>query len=155
MQILLHRTEATYKIKKYILFRFLIWKDTLLMILTSWWSFRPADDDSDLPGDPKRSIPLFGVSGGAQVFAKQLKRHISGFPTKNLTISDQYFQRFHCQKKDICNSAVFSPTALLQISFVEIILRLPVDISLKENRIPPLGPSCSRLAFLPRQRRGI
>ena len=54
---------------------------------------------------------------------------------KNLTISDQYFQRFHCQKKYICNSAVFSPTALLQISFVEIILRLPVDISLIENII--------------------
>ena len=82
-----------------------------------------------LPGDPKKSIPLLGVSGGTQVFAKQLDRHIFGFPTKNLTISDQYFQRFHCQKKDICNSAVYSPTALLQISFVEIIFRLPVDIS--------------------------
>ena len=54
---------------------------------------------------------------------------------KNLTIFDQYFQRFHCQKKDICNSAEFSPTALLQISFVEIFLRLPVDISLIENTI--------------------
>ena len=52
-----------------------------------------------------------------------------------MTISDQYFQRFHCQKKDICNSAVFSPTALLQISFAEIIFRLPVDISLIDNRI--------------------
>ena len=90
---------------------------------------------SELPGDPKKSIPLLGVSGGTQVFAKQLNRHIFGFPTKNLTISDQYFQRFHCQKKDICNSAVFSPTALLQISFVQIILRLPVDISLIENSI--------------------
>ena len=103
----------------------------------------------------KKSITLFGVSGGTQVIAKQPNIHIFGFPTKNLTILDQYFQRFHCQKKDICNSAVFSPTALLQISFVEIILRLPVDISLKENIIPPLGPSCSRLAFLPWQRRGI
>ena len=37
--------------------------------------------------------------------------------------------------KDICNSAVGLNTALLQISFVEIILRLPVDISLIENRI--------------------
>ena len=37
--------------------------------------------------------------------------------------------------KNICNSAVFSPTALLQISKEEIILRLPVDISLIENRI--------------------
>ena len=71
------------------------------------------------------------------MFAKQLNKHIFGFPTKNLTISDQYFQRFCCQKKDICNSAVFSPTALLQISFVEIILTLPVDVdtSLIENRI--------------------
>ena len=64
---------------------------------------------------------------------KQLNRHMFVFPIKNLTISDQYFKRFYCQKKDICNSAVFSPTALLQISFVEIILRLPVDISLIEN----------------------
>ena len=39
------------------------------------------------------------------------------------------------KEKDICNSAVFSPTALLQISFVEIILRLPADISLIENRM--------------------
>ena len=69
------------------------------------------------------------------MFAKQLNRHIFGFPLKSLTISDQYFQIFHCQKKDICNSAVFSPTALLEISFVEIILRLPVDILLIENRI--------------------
>ena len=83
----------------------------------------------------KKSIPLFGVSGGTQVFAKHLNRHIFGFPAKNLTIQDQYFQRFYCQKKDICNSAIFSPTALLQISFVEIILRLPVDILLIENRI--------------------
>ena len=30
--------------------------------------------------------------------AKWLKRHIFGFPTKNLTILDQYF-RFHCLKK--------------------------------------------------------
>ena len=88
-----------------------------------------------IPGDPKKSIPLFGVSGGTQMLAKQLNRHMFGFPMKNLTISDQYFQRFDCQKKDICNSAVFSPTALLQISFVQIILRLPVDISLIENSI--------------------
>ena len=52
-----------------------------------------------VPGDPKKSIPLFGVSEGTQVFAKQLNKHIFGFPTKNLTISDQYFQRFHCRKK--------------------------------------------------------
>ena len=45
------------------------------------------------------------------------------------------FQRNHCQKKYICNVAGFSPTALLEISFLEIILRLPVDISLIENRI--------------------
>ena len=37
--------------------------------------------------------------------------------------------------KDICNSTVGLNTALLQIYFVEIILRLPVDISLIENRI--------------------
>ena len=55
---------------------------------------------------------------------------------KNLTISDQFFQRFYCQKKDICNIAVFSPTAaILQIFFIENILRLPVDISLIENGI--------------------
>ena len=29
-------------------------------------------------------IPLFGVSGGTQVFAKQLNRHIFGFPTKKI-----------------------------------------------------------------------
>ena len=34
---------------------------------------------------------------------------------KNLTISDQYFQRFNCQKKN-CNCAVFNQTAQLQIS---------------------------------------
>ena len=71
-----------------------------------------------IPGDPKKSIPLFGVSGGTLLFAKQLNRHIFGLPTKNLTILDQYFQRFPCQKKYICNSAVFSPTGLLQISFI-------------------------------------
>ena len=31
-----------------------------------------------IPGDPKKSIPLFGVSGETQVFAKQLNRHIFG-----------------------------------------------------------------------------
>ena len=35
----------------------------------------------------------------------------------------------------ICNCVVFSPTAQLQISFIENILRLPVLISLIENRI--------------------
>ena len=86
-------------------------------------------------GWPKNSLPLLGVSGRKKVFAKQLNRHLFGFATKNLTISVHYFQRFHHQKKDICNSAVFSPNALLQISFVDIILRLPVDISLIENTI--------------------
>ena len=43
-----------------------------------------------------------------------------GFPLKNLTISDQYFQRFHCQKKDIRKCAVFSPTAKLQIFFINL-----------------------------------
>ena len=90
---------------------------------------------SQYTGWPKKKYTSFGVSGGTQVFAKQLNRHTFGFPTKNLTILDQYLQRFHCQKKDICNSAVFSPTALLKISFVQIILRLPVDISLIENGI--------------------
>ena len=42
-----------------------------------------------VPGDPKKSIPLFGVSGGTQVFAKHLNIHIFGFPMKNLTILDQ------------------------------------------------------------------
>ena len=86
-------------------------------------------------GHQKKFIHLFGASGGTQVFAKQLNRHVFGFQTNNLTILDQYFQGFHCQKKNICNSAVFSPTALLQISFVQIILRRPVDISLIENKI--------------------
>ena len=36
-----------------------------------------------IPGDPKKNIPLFVVSGETQVFAKQLNRHIFGFPTKN------------------------------------------------------------------------
>ena len=31
-----------------------------------------------LAGDPKKSIPLFVVSGETQVFAKQLNRHIFG-----------------------------------------------------------------------------
>ena len=31
-----------------------------------------------LPVDPKKSIPLFGVSGETQVFAKQLNRHSFG-----------------------------------------------------------------------------
>ena len=87
-------------------------------------------------GWPKKGIPLFEVSVGTKVLEKQLNRHIFGFPTKNMAISDKNFQRYHCQKKNICNSAVFCPTALLQISFVEILLRLPVDtISLIENRI--------------------
>ena len=30
----------------------------------------------EVPGDPKKSIPLFGVLGGTQVFAKQQNRHI-------------------------------------------------------------------------------
>ena len=77
------------------------------------------------------------------MFAKQLNRHIFGFPMTNLTISDHYFQRFQCQKKDICNSAVFSPTALLKISFAEIIFRLHVDISLIENK---LGLSWAKLS---------
>ena len=47
---------------------------------------------------------------------------------KNLNILDQDFQRFHCQKKDIFDSSALSPTDLLQITFVEIVLRLPVDI---------------------------
>ena len=54
---------------------------------------------------------------------------------KNLTISDQYFQGFPCRKKDICNCAVFIQTVQLQLSFVEIIFKLPVEISLIENRI--------------------
>ena len=102
------------------------------------YQYRYQADDSyhyQVPGDPKKSIPLFGVSGGAQEFAKHLDIHIFGFPTKYLTNLDQYFQRYHCHKKDICNSAVFSPTAILQISFVEIIFRLLVDISWIENRI--------------------
>ena len=74
-----------------------------------------------------------GVLGGTGGFAKQVSRYIFGFPIKNLTISDQI--TFHCHKNDICNCAVFSPTAQLQISFVEIILRLSVETSLIENRI--------------------
>ena len=101
-----------------------------------------------LPGDTKKSRPLFGVSGGTQVFAKQLNRHIFGFPMENLTISDQHFQRFHCQKKDICNSAVFSPSALLQISFVEMILRLPIDVSLIEIIISYHNPNFEGSSYI-------
>ena len=56
---------------------------------------------------------------------------------KNLTISGQCFQRFYCLKKDIDSCAVFSSTstAQLQISFVEISLRHPLEISLIENEI--------------------
>ena len=50
-------------------------------------------------------------------------------------ISHQNFQRFQCQRKDIYNSLVFSPTAVLQISFVKQFLRLPVNIYLIINRI--------------------
>ena len=59
-------------------------------------------------GDPKNSISLLGVWEGIGVFAKQVNRHTFGFPMKNLIISDQYFRRFHCQKKNICNSAEFT-----------------------------------------------
>ena len=54
---------------------------------------------------------------------------------KNWTISDQYFQRFPYQKKDVCICTVFSLTAQLQISFVLHILRQPVDMSLIELKI--------------------
>ena len=73
------------------------------------------------------------------MFAKKLDRHIFGFLMKNLAISDQYFQRFHCLKKYMGNCAVFSSTAHLQIPFVEIILRHPVVIPLIENKIPKRG----------------
>ena len=46
---------------------------------------------------------------------------------KYSTISDPYFQRFPCQKIDIPNGAEFSSTAQLQISFVKIILKHPVE----------------------------
>ena len=64
----------------------------------------------------------------------QLDRHSFGFPMKNLTIFDQSFQRFHRQKKDIGSCVVFSSTAPLQISFVDIILRHHLEISVIENR---------------------
>ena len=79
-------------------------------------------------------MTLFGVSE-EHSFAKQLKRHIFGFPMKNWTISDQYFQRSHCQNRDIQNSAEFISAEQLQISFVKIDLRHPVEISLIENEI--------------------
>ena len=47
----------------------------------------------------KKNVPLFGVPGGTQVFAKQLRRHIFRIPTKNLTISDQYFQKISLSEK--------------------------------------------------------
>ena len=50
----------------------------------------------------------------------------------NLTLPDQYFHRFPCQKNYICNCAEFSSTEQLQISFFEIILRHPVATSLIE-----------------------
>ena len=58
-----------------------------------------------------------------------------GFQMNNLTISDPYFQRFPYQIIDNRNCAEFSSTAQLQISFVTIILRQPVELSLIESRI--------------------
>ena len=52
--------------------------------------------DIEIPADPKKSIPLSGVSGGTQVFAKQLNIHIFGFPTKYLTNT---FKCFIVRKK--------------------------------------------------------
>ena len=40
--------------------------------------FRAKGELQHIPGDPKKSIPLFGVLGETQVFAKQLNRHIFG-----------------------------------------------------------------------------
>ena len=54
---------------------------------------------------------------------------------KNWTTSDQYFQRVYYQKIDVRNYAEFSSTAQLQISFEEIILRHPVELSYIENKI--------------------
>ena len=54
---------------------------------------------------------------------------------KKLTISGQYFKIFCYQKKDICNRALSSQTAQLQIYWVDIILRLHVEMSLTENSI--------------------
>ena len=62
------------------------------------------------------------------MFAKQLNRHIFGYQQKFCLFQTNVFKDFSVRKKDICNRAVLSPTALLQLSFVEIILRLPVDI---------------------------
>ena len=73
-----------------------------------------------LPGDPKKKYLFLGF----QVDHRCM--HSSQF---------QYFPRFHCQKKYTCNSAELSPTELLQISSVEIIVRLTVDILLTENKI--------------------
>ena len=54
---------------------------------------------------------------------------------KKLIIVGQYFKIFCYQKKDICNCALSSQSAQLQISWVEIILRLDVEISMTENSI--------------------
>ena len=107
----------------------------VINILFEFFEDIHTDIQTYLPGDPKKSVPLFRVSGGTWVFAKQQYRHIFIFPIKKLTISDQYFQRFHCKKKYICNCAVFIQTAQLQMSFGEIILRHPEDVSLIGTRI--------------------
>ena len=54
---------------------------------------------------------------------------------KNLTIYDQYFQGFDFQKIGIRKCAEFRSTAQLQISFVKVILRHPVELLLVENKI--------------------
>ena len=71
-----------------------------------WWRFQRLYGEVseiiwrvNLPGDPKKSIPLFGVSGGIQVFAKELNRHTFGFPTKNLTIWTNTFKDVIVRKK--------------------------------------------------------
>ena len=60
-----------------------------------------------------------------QGLVKRLNQHIFLFPTKNLTILDKFFHRFHCRKKLICNIAVLSQTAPLQISFGKIYFETP------------------------------
>ena len=90
------------------------------------------DLGTNLPGDQKKGYNFLGFQAEHRCLQNSYG-HIFGFPTKNMTISNQY----SLTKKHICNSVVGSPTALLQISFVEIILRhyLVLDISLIENRI--------------------
>ena len=51
---------------------------TTISSITEAQAFKMLASGENIPGDPKKSIPLFGVSGETKVFAKQLNIHIFG-----------------------------------------------------------------------------